>query len=214
MTRTVLCFGDSNTHGSVPLEKLGMTRRFERNERWPGVLANSLGETWHLIEEGHSGRTTLHDDPIEGPHRNGLKILPALLESHRPIDLVILMLGTNDLKSRFSVTPIEISLSVERLITLTKGSNSSPKGLAPEVLLVSPVPITEEGVLKEVFAGGAQKSDELSDLFEQVAKRNGCSFLNAGSVAKTDPIDGVHLSKEAHLAIAKAIYSKMESDFL
>jgi len=94
----ILCFGDSNTHGSIPMRDRDDSRRFGPDERWPGVLRNELGAGWTVIEEGLPGRTTLHDDPIEGVYKNGLWYLRACLESHRPIDLMTLMLGTNDLK--------------------------------------------------------------------------------------------------------------------
>jgi lysophospholipase L1-like esterase len=102
---TVLCFGDSNTHGSVPMHHRDDIRRFGPDERWPGVLRKELGAGFTVIEEGLPGRTTLRDDPIEGVYKNGLWYLRACLESHRPIDLMTLMLGTNDLKSRFAVHP-------------------------------------------------------------------------------------------------------------
>ncbi len=213
MTKTLLCFGDSNTHGTVALQKLGEFKRLGRQDRWPGRLANTLGTDWHVIEEGHPGRTTVHDDPIEGPHRNGLTILPSLLETHRPIDLLILMLGTNDLKPRFSVTPTDIALSVERLITVIKSSGCGPDGHEPAIILAAPVPITETGVLGEVFKGGAAKSQELSLLYQLCAERTGCTFFDAGTVAKTDPTDGVHLNKDAHTAIADALTSLIKKDF-
>ena len=213
MTRTILCYGDSNTHGTIALDRLGSFTRLDRNQRWPGLLAEVSGSDWHVIEEGHPGRTTVHDDPIEGPHRNGITVLPSILESHRPIDVVVLMLGTNDLKPRFSVTPTDISLSIERLIRVIRSSECGPDGAPPDVVLVAPVPITETGVLKEIFKGGAQKSQELSLLYQLVAERWACPFVDAGAVAQSDPTDGVHLSKEAHQAIATAIHSKLEDVF-
>ena len=97
MTRTLLCYGDSNTHGTMPMPDLGFQGRYSRDERWSGRLQRLLPD-WEVIAEGHPGRTTVHDDPVEGAHRNGLTVLPALLETHRPVDAVLLKLGTNDLK--------------------------------------------------------------------------------------------------------------------
>ena len=94
--KRILCFGDSNTWGWNPANK----ERFDENSRWTGILKNKLGENYDIIEEGLNGRTTVWDDPIEG-YKNGKKHLPSCLESHRPLDIVVLMLGTNDLKSRF-----------------------------------------------------------------------------------------------------------------
>ena len=213
MTKTLLCFGDSNTNGTKPLKELGVFARYDRSIRWPGKLAGLLGAKWHVIEEGHPGRTTLLDDPIEGPHRNGLTVLPSILESHRPIDLIILKLGTNDLKPRFPMTAHDISLAIEKLISVIQSSGCGVDGNAPEILLVAPVPITVEGTLKLVFEGAGEKSRQLAHFYELSADKLGCAFFDAGTVAKTDPIDGVHLNEEAHHAIAHALFSKIESNF-
>jgi lysophospholipase L1-like esterase len=98
--KTVLCYGDSNTWGSDP--ETG--ERFAPEVRWPGVLRQALGEGYWVVEEGLNGRTTVRDDPIEGAHKNGRTYLPACLEFHKPIDLVLIMLGTNDLKARFAAS--------------------------------------------------------------------------------------------------------------
>ena len=110
--RVVLCYGDSNTHGTMPMATLDDMGRFGAAERWPGVLAAELGSGWRVVEEGLPGRTTVYPDPISGVHKNGLSVLPAALESHRPLDVVVVMLGTNDLKHRFQVPPVEIGESV------------------------------------------------------------------------------------------------------
>mgnify|MGYP001272416558 CR=1 FL=1 len=112
--RTILCYGDSNTHGQIP----GGTPldRYTLLQRWPGVLARELGKGWHIIEEGLSGRTTVHDDPIEGALKNGRTYLRPCLMSHAPLDLVIIMLGTNDLKARFSQPASEVAMGIGCLI--------------------------------------------------------------------------------------------------
>ena len=147
----------------------------------------------------------MHDDPIEGPHKNGLAVLPALLDSHRPIDLVIIMLGTNDLKMRYSLPAMDIAASLQRLLNCIATSISGPDLSAPKVLIVAPVPILETGYLAEMFEGGAAKSRKLAPYFEAVAKRNNVGFLDAGSVAQVDPVDGIHLIPEGHAAIGTAI---------
>lgn len=203
--RTILCFGDSNTHGTIALPSLGVRRRHPRDVRWPGRLEAALGPGFRVIEEGHPGRTTVHDDPVEGAHKNGLAVLPALLETHRPIDLVVLMLGTNELKMRYSLTPMDIALSVERLALTVRASPTGPEGRAPALLVVAPVPILEAGCLAEVFSGGAEKSRALAPRLRDVADRLSCPFVDAGRVAAVDPVDGVHLGAEAHAAIADAV---------
>ncbi|MBL9059671.1 MAG: hydrolase [Mangrovicoccus sp.] len=179
--------------------------RFRSHVRWPGRLAETLHDRAKLIEAGQPGRTTLRDDPVEGAHKNGLAVLPALLESHRPLDVVIVMLGTNDLKARFAMTPWDIARGVERLVLTIYASNAGRDGRAPGAFLVSPVPILETGWLGEQFEGGAAKSRRLAPLIAEVAARHGCGFLDAGRHVAVDPGDGVHLSAEAHGALAAAM---------
>lgn len=212
MTRTVLLFGDSNTHGTMPMPDLGFGGRFDREERWAGRLAKLLPD-WEVIAEGHPGRTTVHDDPVEGAHRNGLTVLPALLESHKPVDLVLVMLGTNDLKERFSVNAGDIAHSLERLARMIRASDCGPGGTGPQVLLVAPPPIIEVGCLAGMFAGGAAKSQRLAAEIEAAAKRAGVPFLDAGKVVEVSPIDGIHYGAEANPALAEAFAKAIKAHF-
>ncbi|MBL9072343.1 SGNH/GDSL hydrolase family protein [Tabrizicola sp.] len=212
MTRTVLLFGDSNTHGTMPMPDLDFDGRFDRGERWAGRLARLLPD-WEVIAEGHPGRTTVHDDPVEGAHRNGLTVLPALLESHRPLDLVLIMLGTNDLKQRFSVNACDIALSLERLVRVIRASEAGPDGGAPEVLLVAPPPILEVGCLAGMFAGGAAKSRGLAAETRSAARRLDVPFLDAGEVVAVSPVDGIHYDSEANPALAEAFAAAIRAHF-
>lgn len=202
---TILLFGDSNTHGTAPLERLGEGRRFGRDIRWTGHLGRALGPEVELIEEGHPGRTTVHDDPIEGEHRNGWRMLPAVLESHAPLDIVVIMLGTNDFKARYAVTAMDVALSVERLAKLVRASQSGPEGSAPALLLVAPPPVEEVGCLKGMFTGGAAKSRGLAGELAIVAARLGAGFLDAGAHLAVSPLDGVHFEPEGHAALGRVM---------
>lgn len=210
-TRTILCFGDSNTHGTIAMTHPEDMRRHARDVRWPGVLRAELGAGWEVIEEGHPGRTTVQDDPIEGPHKNGLAVLPALLETHRPIDLVILMLGTNDLKASFGVSAYDVGKATGRLLRCIATSTSGPDQSAPAALLVSPVPVTETGWLAETYRDGARKSQELSGYLNVLAEQNGVSFVDAASLAAVDPVDGIHLSADGHRSIGRALATEVMS---
>lgn len=207
--RVVLAYGDSNTHGTVPMATLEDQGRFSPAERWPGVCAAALGSGWRMIEEGLPGRTTVHPDPIEGAHKNGLAILPAILETHRPIDLVVLMLGTNDLKQRFSVTPLDIGVSVSKLLDALGQSRSGPKSNRPRLLVVAPMPIEEVGCLAGMFEGGAAKSRRLAAEVARVAALYGADFLDAGEVITVSEIDGIHFDAAAHAALGRAIAAKI-----
>ena len=210
--KTILLFGDSNTHGTMPVPDLGSSDRFSRNDRWTTRLANLLPD-WEVIAEGHPGRTTVHDDPIEGAHRNGLTILPALLESHRPVDVVLVMLGTNDLKQRFSVNAGDIALSLERLVRVILTSGAGPDNCPPAVLLVAPPPIIEVGCLAGMFAGGAAKSQALTVEIAAAARRAGVPFLDAGQLVAVSPIDGIHYGPEANQPLATAIAAAISQHF-
>jgi lysophospholipase L1-like esterase len=203
--RTALAYGDSNTHGTLPMATLEDMDRLGPAERWPGVLAAGLGAGWRVVEEGLPGRTTVYPDPISGVHKNGLALLPAALESHRPIDVVVLMLGTNDLKHRFQVPPVEIADSVGLLLHLIRHSYMGPGGGHPAMLLVAPPPVLEAGCLAEIFEGGAAKSLRLAAAYAATAKRHGAGFLDAGTVMASSPLDGVHFDAEAHRALGRAV---------
>ncbi len=197
-TRTVLCFGDSNTYGAIPtLARVGR-HRYAPDRRWPGIMRRQLGGAWDVVEEGHPSRTTLYDDPIEGAHKNGLKALPICLESHMPVDAVILMLGTNDLKHRFAAAPVDIADSIEVLARAVQRSEAGPGGAAPALIIVAPPPMQEVDWLGEMFLGGAGKSQLLPGLIEACARRVGAIFVDAGTLVESSAIDGIHLDGDAH----------------
>lgn len=203
--RTLLCYGDSNTHGTMPMARLEDRGRFTPEERWPGVLAAGLGAAWRVVEAGLPGRTTVHPDPVAGVHKNGLAVLPAELESHAPVDLVAIMLGTNDLKARFQVPPVEIAESVAWLVRCVLHSDAGPEGRAPGVLLIAPPPVMEAGCLAEIFGGGAVKSRRLAEEYARIAKGCGVGFLDAGAHIRSSELDGVHFDAAAHAALGRAV---------
>jgi lysophospholipase L1-like esterase len=199
----ILVFGDGNSHGTVPLSRLGQMDRHPPEGRWPEVMAQALGR--EVIAEGHPGRTTVHDDPIDGAHRNGFRTLPALLESHRPLEMVVIMLGTNDCKARFGLRGWDIAAGVGRLASLVRASTAGPRAGAPDVLLVAPVPVEEAGVLAEMFQGGRARSRAIAPALRDEAERLGCGFFDAGLVAAVDRTDGVHLAAGAQAALGRAL---------
>ena len=207
--KEVMLFGDSNTHGTVAMRDPGGLDRLPEAERWPSVAAAALGEGWRLVAEGHPGRTTVHPDPTEGGTKSGIQALPALLESHRPLDAIVVMLGTNDLKQRFASSPTVIAQGVERLIDCIGASTAGPGGRPPQCLVVAPVPILETGIFADVFTGGAEKSRRLAAALEAMTGRRGVPFLDTGRLAAVDPVDGIHLDATAHAAIGRAVAGKI-----
>jgi len=207
----ILCYGDSNTWGCVPVtDPDAPPRRLPRDERWPGVLRLELGPGHWVVEEGLNGRTTGYDDPDE-PHRNGLALLAPILLTHQPLDLVILLLGTNDLKARFRVSAEEIAHGAARLVDEVRASDCGPDGRAPAVLLVCPPPLGRSMRFAEVFAGGREKSRRLARAYAAVAGSRGCAFLDAGIHARASDTDGIHLDRDAHLALGGAVAAVVSS---
>jgi lysophospholipase L1-like esterase len=198
--REILCFGDSNTWGYEPATK----RRFPNDVRWTGVLQAVLGAGFRVIEEGLNGRTTVWEDFVDGD-KMGKRHLPPCLESQAPVDLVILMLGTNDTKKRFSAPATDIAAGVVVLLDIIARSAAGRDGGAPPVLLVAPAPLAKLTELAEMFEGGAEKSRELAPLYAALAKARGCPFLDAGTVVRCSDIDGIHLEAPAHRVFGEAI---------
>jgi lysophospholipase L1-like esterase len=194
---TILCYGDSNTWGYVP----GTGRRYGRHERWPGVLQDNLGPEFLIIEEGLNSRTTILDDPTRGPGRNGLAYLGPCLDSHAPLDLVILLLGTNDLKHRFGFSAFDIATNVATLVGVVQKSCSGSGGAAPLVLLLSPPHVGPLTALAEIFAGAEAKSRQLDGHYQAVAQQTGCYFFDVAEAVVASAVDGVHWEAEQHAAL-------------
>lgn len=202
--KTILCYGDSNTWGYPALEeRLPVMPRMA--QRWGSVMRQILGDGYGVIEEGLSGRTTVWDDPVEGEYRNGKPYLLPCLRSHMPLDLVIIMLGTNDLKSRFNLTPYDIASGAGTLVDIVLGSDTGPNGHAPQVLLVCPAPLGRLTRFADMFAGGAEKSRELAPFYRQAAHERGCAFLDAGQIITTSDLDGIHFEPSEQEKLGRAI---------
>jgi lysophospholipase L1-like esterase len=189
----VLCFGDSNTWGWNPATK----ERHPAEVRWPGILRARLGSGWTVIEEGLNGRTTVWDDAVmEG--RNGRKYLVPCLDSHRPVDVVILMLGTNDVKVRIGASPHDIARGAGILVELIQRAG------VPRVILAAPPPLARLTEFAEQFEGGPEKSRLLPARYRAIAEERGCEFFDAGSVARCSDLDGVHIDAAEHRKLGEA----------
>jgi len=210
--KNILCFGDSNTWGYNPANGC----RHPRDKRWTGLLGQELGRGWRVIEEGCNGRTTVFDDPVTyGSVRNGLCFLPTCLASQKPLDLVILMLGTNDLKLRHSATPEDISKGMARLVRAVQAMpECGVDGHAPAILVVSPLhigPTIDRSSFGDEFGGqsAAQRSHRLAGYYEQVARQWGCAFMDASLVAQPSPLDALHMDEAGHAAFARAMAARV-----
>lgn len=205
MKKRILCFGDSNTWGHhAPLGD-----RFDETTRWTGRLQALLGQDYTVIEEGQCGRTTVWDDPIEN-RMAGLSYLWPCLESQSPLDLVVIMLGTNDLKPYFGVHAKSIAQSAGRLVDMVQKSPFGTGGQPPKVLLVSPIHAKASSFYFQLFdETAAEKSLQFAQYFRETAESFGCDFLDAAQVAEPDPADGIHLDAQGHDALAHALKDKI-----
>ena len=203
----LLTFGDSNTHGTPPIEQMGVYDRFDAATRWSTRAAAELG--WELAEEGLPGRTAQFDDPVMGSHMNGQVGLKIALCSHGPIDLLTIMLGTNDVKARFCATPEMITGGIASLLDIAQGVEMQTRHGGFQILLICPPPVVEVGPIRAEFYGGAVKSQGLPAQYAALAQARGVGFMDAGQVIEVSLIDGVHYDAAAHGVLAGAVVTAL-----
>ena len=203
---TIVCFGDSNTWGCPPFDVIALPpTRYPKLVRWTKVMERELGDDVDVVEEGLSGRTTVYDDAIEGAHKNGMRTLPAVIETNVPLELLIIMLGTNDFKIQFGATAFNSARGVLSLIQQVRGMYALAEQ-APEILVVTP-PMVSERAEKAFWGDAVKRSEGHAYYLAQVAERTGCFHFDANEVASVAG-DGVHLDEKGHLALGRALAKK------
>jgi len=202
--KRILCYGDSNTWGYDP----ATGERFAEDIRWPGVLGHELGSGFRVVEEALNGRTTVRDDPVE-EHKNGKDYLRPCLESHRPLDLVIIALGVNDLKARFFASASDVADGAGVLVGIAQGSGAGPNGRPPAVLLVAPPQVGKLAELAQMFTGAEEESKGFAHQYRRVAEKYGCELLDAGEVVKSSDLDGIHLEVGEHRKLGEAVVARV-----
>ena len=205
--KRILCYGDSNTWGAVP----GDSSRYQPEVRWTGVMQRELGEGYTVIEEGHGGRTTVFDDPVE-EKLSGLVYFRPCLESQSPLDLIILMLGTNDLKVRFGADPETIAFGLHRYGDALKTAGMD--GEIPQVLLASPVLIDpsyrKHPLFHAMFGEDAhERSLKFAEAYRAFAEEAGWHFINGADYGRADSRDGIHMDVESHRRMGIAFAEKV-----
>lgn len=205
MKRHIVCFGDSNTHGycAEPLDCADGGDRFNENERWTCLLQEALGDEYLVIEEGLSGRTTVFPDPLH-ESMSGLDSIYSCLMSHEPVDLLIIMLGTNDCKERFNASPACIGIGMQRLIMKAKNILCW-KGGRRKILIVAP-PHMKEGFSDPAMGYCCvEKSPHVAEHLRLAAELHNCAFLDAEGIAEFNTFDYTHLSRKGHRQLAEAL---------
>lgn len=215
MKKHIVCFGDSNTHGFC-----GETQgtRFDENTRWTCLLQKKLGDEYLIIEEGLSGRTTCFEDPLE----EGLSAIPYIypcLKTHEPVDLLVIMLGTNDTKERFGVSSGCIAQGLGRLVDKAISCVNCWKGGIPNILIVTPQNIgrnyVNTWVSETMGRGCAEKSEGLALEYRKLAQLKNCHYMDANEVITVVPneVDCMHLTAQAHAQLAEGMAAKIMEIF-
>lgn len=203
--KRILCFGDSLTWGYDPDNRI----RFPEDSRWPMVMRKLLGDDYVVIEEGQNGRTIATEDPAEG-EKNGLKYIGPCLESHTPLDCVIIMLGSNDCKRKYSYSSMDIAGEMQILLEKVSAYNRFRCSDGFKIVLMSPPYIAEsikDSWLGDSFAyeNSRKLTMELSGWYEQLANMYDCSFIDAAKYVKASDSDGCHLDADNQRILGKVV---------
>ncbi|MDO4939591.1 MAG: SGNH/GDSL hydrolase family protein [Lachnospiraceae bacterium] len=212
--KRIMCYGDSNTWGYNPNKAnpiTGALERYPEHVRWTGVMADMLGDGYRVLEEGYCGRTTVFDDPL-AYGRNGFRHLEVAFKTCDPVDLVIIMLGTNDEKDMFSTDPYIIYNGMLRLVCELKNLMADSNSPDAKIMIVNPARLTpcKDGSFTYGFS---QKSIDMADglkkYYRQLADEMKCEFFDADAIASVDPADGTHLTPDGHKALGQAMAEKV-----
>ena len=209
--KRIVCFGDSLTWGYDPDTRT----RFPEESRWPMVLQKLLGEEYRVIEEGQNGRTIATDDPAEG-EKNGIQYIIPCLESHKPLELLIIMLGSNDCKRKFSYSAMDIAGEMQLFLEKVLSFNRFRCEDSFKVLLMSPPCIS--AAIKDTWLGDSFGFDnarvvskDLPDWYRQLADMYHCEYMDAAEHAVVSDKDGCHMDAENQIKLGRAVYERIRN---
>jgi len=214
--KTILCYGDSNTWGFLPNEEEPdpATTRYPWHIRWPGVLQSLMGEEYRVVENAINGRTTFFEAPVSG-FRHGAAAIDYVMLANMPVDLITIMLGSNDVKEHFHASPYLIGKGLEAIIDKIRLGGYGPYGQSPEILIIAPASLPDSIVhtwLKREFdETSVEKSAKLAGIYEEIAQIKDCHFLNASDFVEVSDKDALHLDETAHAKLAAAVSQKIKN---
>lgn len=214
-TRNILVYGDSNTWGWVPTSPVIPTTRYSEEDRWPEIMADKLGDGYNVVTEGLNGRTTNVDDPDAPGLLNGADYLDSAVAGHEPLDLVIIMLGSNDVETHLDRSVNDIADGMAELVKIVQQGT----GLGwtqyerPGVLVISPPPAGKQldPQFSSAFVGAREKIAALPVAYLQVAENAGVHFFDAATVVQEDEVgtDGLHLLVKGNRDLGEAVAAKV-----
>ena len=208
---TVLCYGDSNTYGYDPHTD---GDPYPAGVRWPDILAGQLGDGYKVIVEGLSGRTTAYDR-LDAPWKNGYSYFLPCIASHKPIDYLIFMLGTNDCNVEMGLSAKDIAAGMELLVRTAEDAALELQRYVPKIVVVAPAVIRPElaGTTFEyqLDETSVQKSHDIVPLYKQIAKNHGCLFLDASNSLEVTEIDCEHLTEKGHHQLAELLFDLIQT---
>lgn len=212
--KTVLCYGDSNTYGYNPNE--GQRSRYPRELRWTTILSDLLGPSFEVVPEGLNGRTTAYDRP-GFPWKNGLQPLPAIMGSHKPLDYIVFMLGTNDCNVEMGLSSEEIAEGMEQIILTTQEMGIIQQESIPKIVLVAPAPILSNYQLSpfadQLDDNSVIKSNEIDELYKDLADKYDCLFISClDNNVEVSSLDSEHLTVNGHHKLAELVYNSIISN--
>lgn len=211
--KNILVFGDSNTWGYNPHNKnpFAPYERWGECIRWTNVMQNLLGSAYYVMADGLCGRTASAKDDIEDYTCGKEQIIPSM-RSHSPLDLLIIMLGSNDLKARYGYTAFDVANSVGMVVEKALQAPDAFRNSKPSILLLCPPPLEnlDRSFFAFEFSGSEQKSKDMAQFFEIMAAKYRVHYMNTGDFVRFSDVDGLHFESDQHLNLAEAVATKVK----
>ncbi|MCH2164824.1 MAG: GDSL-type esterase/lipase family protein [Marinovum sp.] len=202
--QSVLCFGDSLTWGHDPAT--GGRHAYE--DRWPTVLTEGLPGV-NVIAEGLRGRSTCRDNGSAPCDYNGARALPMILHTHAPIDVVVIMLGLNDIWQGWR--PDQVGAGLKRLVEIVRTHPYRVDAPAPDVLLVSQPPLVagNDPTVTGPLIAASRRLEVVTRIAAQEFGR--VPTVDMRGIAEASPLDCVHLDAENTRKMGAALVAPVKA---
>lgn len=219
--KRIMVFGDSNSWGWHPVPEIAPIQRYPQDVAWPGVMAKALGDGFEVVNESLSARTAVVSDKsvdaglgLSGAGLSGSEYLPAAIASNMPLDLVIIMLGTNDVKPVYNRSAFQVAIDVMSLVAeAQKNTGVATSYPAPKVMVVVPPHLGKIASVDWVQAmfpqAAVAESTQIGQYLCPLANAVKVPCFDAGTVAEITGADGIHMTPENHKKLGDAIAAEV-----